>query len=60
MDKCGWKKVKGTEQHEHAGTNEKEIVEEITKDIINHFNDDEDLCTNQQTIGFKDGFRDLS
>ena len=42
MDKCGWKKVKGTEQNEHAGSNEKEIVEEIMKDIIKNFNDDED------------------
>ena len=60
MDKCGWKKVKGTEQHKHAGANEKEIFEETMKDIIKHFNDDEDICTNQQIIGFKDMFRGVT
>ena len=34
--------VKGIEQHEHAGANETEIIEEIMKDIIKHFNDEED------------------
>ena len=34
------KKVKGTEQHRHAGANEKEIIEEMTKDMIKCFNDD--------------------
>ena len=42
------KKVKGKDQHKHVGANEKEIVEEIMKFMINHFNDVEDCCINQQ------------
>ena len=40
------KKVKGIEQCKHAGANEKEIVEEMMKDIIKYFNDDEEFYTN--------------
>ena len=29
----------------------------MMKDIVKHFNDDEDYCINEQTIGFKDIFR---
>ena len=57
MDKKNSKKVKGTEQCKHAGANEKEIVEEMLKDLINHFNDDEDYHANRQTIKYKDMFR---
>ena len=59
MDKHGWKLLKGVEQCKHAGANEKKIVEEMMKDAIKHFNDDEDHHANQQTIGCEDMFRGL-
>ena len=51
------KKLKRAEQCKHVGSNEKEFVEEILRDIIKYFNDDENCYANQQTIGCKDIFR---
>ena len=51
------KKGKCTEQHKNVGANEKQIVEEMMKEMIKNFNDDEDCYTNQKIIGHKDMFR---
>ena len=51
------KQLKRAEEHKHAGSNEKEIVEEMLRCAIKCFNDDENYHTNQQMIGHKDMFR---
>ena len=43
-------KLKIHEQHKHAGSNAKEIFEEILRDAIKYFKDDGNLYTNQQMI----------
>ena len=50
-------KLKEVEQYEYVEKEEKELVNEILKDMNENFNNDNNAYTNQQFIGYIDLFR---
>ena len=46
-------KIRKLEQHKNAEEEEKMTVQEMLFDMSKHFNNDKNLCTNQQLIGKK-------